>query len=51
MMNNNFICESAHISELDPVFDGVPIALKRHDDVDLRHVMSNTFGLVGQMLP
>jgi 3-oxoacyl-[acyl-carrier-protein] synthase-1 len=47
MMNNNFICESAHISELDPVFDGVPIALKRHDDVDLRHVMSNTFGFGG----
>jgi 3-oxoacyl-[acyl-carrier-protein] synthase I len=47
MMNNNFICESAHISELDPVFDGVPIALKRHDDINLRHVMSNTFGFGG----
>ena len=47
MMGNNFICESAHISELDPVFNDIPIARKRHDNVNLKHVMSNTFGFGG----
>lgn len=47
MMNNGFICESANIDELDPDFAGVPIVLKRQDDVALDCVMSNSFGFGG----
>jgi 3-oxoacyl-[acyl-carrier-protein] synthase-1 len=47
MMNNGFICESANIDELDPDFRGVPIVLKRQDDVSLNCVMSNSFGFGG----
>jgi len=31
MMNNGFICESANITELDPVFADMPIVRKRID--------------------
>ncbi|MGQ0672741.1 MAG: beta-ketoacyl-ACP synthase I [Hyphomicrobium sp.] len=47
MMNNGFVCESANIEELDPAFEGVPIARKRLDDVPLNCVMSNSFGFGG----
>jgi 3-oxoacyl-[acyl-carrier-protein] synthase-1 len=47
MMNNNFICESANIEELDPEFEGLPIVRERMDDVDLNCVMSNSFGFGG----
>ena len=47
MMNNNFICESAHITEIDPEFADMPIVRKRMDDVDLNCVMSNGFGFGG----
>jgi 3-oxoacyl-[acyl-carrier-protein] synthase-1 len=47
MMNNGFVCESANIDELDPDFAGVPIAAKRHDNVALDCVMSNSFGFGG----
>jgi 3-oxoacyl-[acyl-carrier-protein] synthase I len=47
MMNNGFICESANIEELDPAFEGIPIARKRQDNVDLNCVMSNSFGFGG----
>jgi 3-oxoacyl-[acyl-carrier-protein] synthase-1 len=47
MMNNGFICESAHIDELDPEFADVPIVRERQDDVDLNCVMSNSFGFGG----
>jgi 3-oxoacyl-[acyl-carrier-protein] synthase-1 len=47
MMNSGFICESANIDELDPDFAGVPIVLKRQDDVTLNCVMSNSFGFGG----
>lgn len=47
MMNNNFICESANIEELDPVFADIPIALERKDNLDIDCVMSNSFGFGG----
>lgn len=47
MMNNGFICESANIEELDPAFEGVPIARQRIDGVQLNCVMSNSFGFGG----
>ena len=47
MMNNGFICESAHIEELDPAFADMPIVRKRQDNVALNCVMSNSFGFGG----
>lgn len=47
MMNNDFICESAHIDELDPEFADVPIVRERQDNVELNCVMSNGFGFGG----
>ena len=47
MMQNGFICESAHIEELDPAFEDMPILRKRRDNVSLRTVLSNSFGFGG----
>jgi 3-oxoacyl-[acyl-carrier-protein] synthase-1 len=47
MMNNGFICESAHIEELDPAFADMPIVRKRVDDARLDVVLSNSFGFGG----
>jgi 3-oxoacyl-[acyl-carrier-protein] synthase I len=47
MMNNGFICESAHIEELDPTFADMPIVRKRIDNAKLGHVLSNSFGFGG----
>ncbi len=47
MMDNSFICESAHIDELDPDMADMPIVRKRMDNVDLNCVMSNGFGFGG----
>lgn len=47
MMNNDFICESANIDELDPEFKGLPIVRERMDNVTLNSVMSNSFGFGG----
>ncbi|MBB4076006.1 3-oxoacyl-[acyl-carrier-protein] synthase-1 [Bartonella fuyuanensis] len=47
MMNHNFICESAHIEELDPAFVDMPIVRKRRDHQQLNTVLSNTFGFGG----
>ena len=47
MMNNGFICESAHITELDPVFADMPIVRKRIDNVKIGTVLSNSFGFGG----
>ncbi|NEX93359.1 beta-ketoacyl-ACP synthase I [Caulobacter sp. 17J65-9] len=46
MLNNGFACESAHIEELDPAFEGMPI-LRQRKDVQLETVMSNSFGFGG----
>src|SRR5579863_5907673 len=47
MMNNGFICESAHIDELDPAFADMPIVRERRDNVKLGAVLSNSFGFGG----
>jgi 3-oxoacyl-[acyl-carrier-protein] synthase-1 len=47
MQQQGFIAASANIENLDPEAEGLPIAVKRHDDVDLQRVMSNSFGFGG----
>jgi 3-oxoacyl-[acyl-carrier-protein] synthase-1 len=47
MMRNGFICGSAHIDELDPAFEDMPIVRARRDDVRLGAVLSNSFGFGG----
>ncbi len=47
MMQNGFICESAHITELDPAFADMPIVRERQDGVELNTVLSNSFGFGG----
>jgi len=47
MLNNDFVCESAHIEEIDPAFADMPIARKRIDNAKLERVLSNSFGFGG----
>ncbi|TPI14919.1 beta-ketoacyl-ACP synthase I [Mesorhizobium sp. B4-1-3] len=47
MMQGGFIGESAHIEELDPEFEGMPIVRKRIDDAKIDTVLSNSFGFGG----
>ncbi|MEQ8656436.1 MAG: beta-ketoacyl-ACP synthase I [Hyphomicrobiales bacterium] len=47
MMNNDFICESAHIDELDPDVADLPIALERQDNKKVAVALSNSFGFGG----
>jgi 3-oxoacyl-[acyl-carrier-protein] synthase-1 len=47
MMNNGFLAESAHIQELDPAFEGMPILRERKDDAQIGAVLSNSFGFGG----
>ena len=47
MLNHDFICESAHIEELDPAFADMPIVRKRIDNAGLGCVLSNSFGFGG----
>ena len=47
MMRNGFICESAHIEEMDPKFTDMPIVRERRDNVQLGCVLSNSFGFGG----
>ncbi|MGO4568159.1 beta-ketoacyl-ACP synthase I [Rhizobium sp. 2YAF20] len=47
MMQERFIGESAHITELDPEFEGVPIVRKRIDNPKIDTVLSNSFGFGG----
>ena len=47
MMENNFICESANIENLDEAIAGVPVVRERQDDVTLNTIMSNSFGFGG----
>ncbi|MEQ1491964.1 MAG: beta-ketoacyl-ACP synthase I [Terricaulis sp.] len=46
MLNNGFACESAHIEELDPAFEDLPI-LRERVDRQLDCVLSNSFGFGG----
>jgi 3-oxoacyl-[acyl-carrier-protein] synthase-1 len=47
MMKHGFICKSANIEELDPDFTDMPILRQRRDNVNLRAVLSNSFGFGG----
>ncbi|KQT43131.1 3-oxoacyl-ACP synthase [Aureimonas sp. Leaf454] len=47
MMRDGFIGESAHITELDPEFEGVPIVRRRIDDAKVDIALSNSFGFGG----
>jgi 3-oxoacyl-[acyl-carrier-protein] synthase-1 len=47
MINNGFICKSAHIDELDPDFADMPIVRERIDNVEVNTVVSNSFGFGG----
>jgi 3-oxoacyl-[acyl-carrier-protein] synthase-1 len=46
MLTNGFVAESAHIENLDPAFEDLPIVRKRIDR-PLDTVMSNSFGFGG----
>jgi len=47
MMQNNFICESANIREIDPEFADLPIVRERIDNAKIDVVLSNSFGFGG----
>jgi 3-oxoacyl-[acyl-carrier-protein] synthase-1 len=47
MMENNFVCASANIEDLDPEAEGMPIVRECEHDVHLNCVISNSFGFGG----
>ncbi len=47
MMNNNFISGSANIEKLDDNAKDCNILLKTKNDIDIKNVMSNSFGFGG----
>jgi len=47
MMENDFICASANVDELDAAAEDMPIVLERQDNVQLNAVISNSFGFGG----
>ncbi|MCB1452004.1 MAG: beta-ketoacyl-ACP synthase I, partial [Rhizobiaceae bacterium] len=47
MMQERFIGESAHVEELDPEFEGMPIVRKRIDEAKFDIALSNSFGFGG----
>ena len=47
MMNNNFICESANIKNVDPLFENIPIVRNKRENTNLGYVLSNSFGFGG----
>jgi 3-oxoacyl-[acyl-carrier-protein] synthase-1 len=47
MLENDFICASANIQQLDPAAEGFPIQRERKDNAGLRTTMSNSFGFGG----
>jgi 3-oxoacyl-[acyl-carrier-protein] synthase I len=47
MMNNGFICESAHIEEIDPAVADMNIVRQRIDNARIDTVLSNSFGFGG----
>ncbi|MDX8493434.1 beta-ketoacyl-ACP synthase I [Mesorhizobium sp. VK22B] len=47
MMQGGFVGESAHIEELDPEFEGMPIVRKRIHNAKIDTVLSNSFGFGG----
>jgi 3-oxoacyl-[acyl-carrier-protein] synthase-1 len=47
MMDNDFICLSANIENLDPAIGEVPIVRERIDNAGIRTMISNSFGFGG----
>ncbi len=47
MLQNDFVCESANVENLDPELGEFPIVRSRIDNAGLRTVMSNSFGFGG----
>ena len=47
MLKNNFLCGSANINELDNMAKDHNILLKTIDSIDIRNVISNSFGFGG----
>jgi len=47
MMENNFICASANIEELEPEVGDMPIVRDLMDNVEINCAMSNSFGFGG----
>jgi 3-oxoacyl-[acyl-carrier-protein] synthase-1 len=47
MMENDFICASANIENLDEAVDGYPVAQTRIDNVQHDTILSNSFGFGG----
>ena len=47
MMKHNFICASANVDTLDDEAKGMPIVTERQDGINIKHALSNSFGLGG----
>ena len=47
MLDNDFICASANIENLDPDIGEAPIVTSRIDKAGIKTVMSNSFGFGG----
>ena len=47
MMENDFICESANVEELEPEAEDMPLVRSRQDNAGLGAVLSNSFGFGG----
>jgi len=47
MMENDFICASANVDNLDPEVGDRPIVLERRDNAGIKTAMSNSFGFGG----
>ncbi|MEM9207330.1 MAG: beta-ketoacyl-ACP synthase I [Pseudomonadota bacterium] len=47
MMNNGFICKSAHIEEMDPDIADANIVTDRIDNAEIGYALSNSFGFGG----
>ncbi len=47
MMRHKVACASANVETLDPAAEGLPIVLKREDNVTHETVLSNSFGFGG----
>jgi len=47
MLENDFICASANIENIDDAAANLPIVRERIDNAGLQRVMSNSFGFGG----
>lgn len=47
MMNEGFVHESLNIEEVDPACAGLNLAREKITDIDIKHVLSNSFGFGG----